>query len=294
MQPDPDAGGSLPRPEIAFSFDAVGNLATLTDPQGNTTSFTYDARDRLIEEENELADSRLYAYNLAGDLTSLTDRNGRVREFAYDALRRLTQETWLDGETTVNTIDLAYDAASQVTTAEDAFAVFAYTYDDLGRPVEQASSLFAASLDVTLAATYNAVDSRTTLSAAIDVGAGYVDDFANEYTYDNLQRLTRLDQAGVVDGNPVAEKRIDLAYNALGQFTEIARFKALAGGSGNEVATTAYEYDSIARLTDLTHAHDATTIADYNLTYDLSRVTQLSFTALVGDDGASDYAAWRE
>jgi hypothetical protein len=56
------------------------------------------------------------------------------------------------------------------------------------------------------------------------------------------------------------------------------------------VAETDYGYDGIGRLTYLTHAHDTTTFADYDWSFDAaSRVTQMSFTSLVGNDGTSDY-----
>ena len=125
----------------------------------------------------------------------------------------------------------------------------------------------------------------------MDAGSGYVNDLKNSYTFDNLNRLTRLDQSGVTGGNAVAEKRVDFAYNSAGQFTSIDRYKDLDGGSSNLVVETDFTYDGIGRLTDLAHTHDTTTIADYGWTYDaFSRVTQLSFSSLVGNDGTSDYA----
>ena len=80
-------------------------------------------------------------------------------------------------------------------------------------------------------------------------------------------------------------------YNATGQFTDIDRFKDLDGGSTHHVVETDFVYDNLGRLTDLTHTHDATTIADYGWTFDsYSRVTQMSFTSSTGNSGTSDYS----
>jgi YD repeat-containing protein len=143
---------------------------------------------------------------------------------------------------------------------------------------------------VELVQEFTPVGSRSLLAASFDDGGGMDDDFQNIFYYDNIQRLVQIDQSGVQGGNTVAEKRVNFAYNAAGQLTSIARYKDLDGGSGNLVATTSFVYDGIARLTDLTHTHDTTTIADYDWDYDaFSRVTSMSFTALVGDDGSSAY-----
>ena len=54
---------------------------------------------------------------------------------------------------------------------------------------------------------------------------------------------------------------------------------------------TEFVYDRLGRLTDLTHTHDTTTIADYGWTFDsYSRVTQMSFTSSTGNNGTSDYS----
>lgn len=122
---------------------------------------------------------------------------------------------------------------------------------------------------------------RIDLAAVIDS----TDDFLNSYTYDALNRLTRLDQSATGSAS-VAEKRVDFTYNAIGQFTSIARFNDTDGGSGEEVATSTYSYDTLGRLTDLAYKHGGTNLfAPYQWTYDnLNRVTQF-----VSADGTSDY-----
>ena len=280
--------GGLDAPETSFAYDAVGNMTSLTDPVGNVTSWVYDALNRMIEETNELADTRYFDYDLVGNLVEKTDRNGLVTEYTYDNLYRKTQEVWKDGMTTVNTLDFTYDAAGQMTDASDDYSSYSYTFDALGRAT--LIEVDNGGPEVELAQEFNLVGSRTLLAASFDDGGGMDDDFENSYTYDNLYRLSRVDQQGVMGGNTVAEKRVDFAYNAAGQFTGIDRYKDTDGGAGNLVVDTSFSYDDIGRLTDLTHVHDTTTIADYDWTYDaFSRVTNMSFTSYVGNDGSADY-----
>jgi RHS repeat-associated protein len=286
--PDPDGGGSLGRPTTTYTYDAVGNLTSLIDPVGNETTWVYDGLNRVIEETNELNDTRSFEYDAVGNLLEKTDRNERVTEYQYDNLYRLTRERWLDGATPIYTATYEYDVASQLLEAQDDFSHYTYTYDGLGRVTEIESDNGGPA--VQLAQEFDTAGRRTMLSALIDVGSGFDDDFVNTYQYDNLGRLTRIEQQGVQGGNAVAEKRVDLAYNSASQYTSIKRYDDLTGGGGDLAAETAYEYDGIGRLTDLTHSLGTVTFADYEWEYDaFSRVTRMSFDSLVGDNGVSTY-----
>jgi RHS repeat-associated protein len=284
-QPDPDGVGGLDAPETSFAYDAVGNRTSLTDPLGNTTEWTFDDLDRVIEEENELADSRFYAYDAASRLVETTDRNERVTQYEYDNLGRLTAEVWLESETPIRTIGFEYDAASQLVSAADPDSSYAYQYDNLGRPIEV--TVDVGGPEVVFAQAYDAAGNRTSLAAEIDS----TDDFLTEFEYDALGRMTRIEQAGQVGGNSVAEKRIDLAYTADGQYASIQRYSDLDGGGGNLVAETTYEYDDLGRLTGLAHEKGTTTFADYAWQYDaFSRVTSFSRDHLVGGSDSVDYS----
>ncbi len=264
----------------------VGNLLSLTDPVFNTTTWTYDRLNRVTKERNALNKDRLWEYDAASNVTEYTDRNGRVTEYDYDNLHRRTTETWLDGMSVVNTLEYEYDAASQLLNASDDFSEYDYAYDALGRVTEIITA--HSGLLVKFNQAYNANGQRTELAAAIHDGTSYVDDFVNDYAYDNLGRMTGVTQAGVLGGSAVAEKRVDFSYNAAGQFTGIDRFADLAGTA--LVAATSYTYDGIGRLTSLTHEKDTTTFADYGWSYDaFSRVTQFTFDSLIGGPGQSDY-----
>ena len=97
----------------------------------------------------------------------------------------------------------------------------------------------------------------------------------NTCTFDGLNRTTRVNQQGQTGGSTVAEKRVDFSYNARGQFTSIARYKAVAGGTSNEVATSSFNYDTLERLTELAHKKGGSILFTlYSWTFDaLSRVT---------------------
>jgi YD repeat-containing protein len=113
-----------------------------------------------------------------------------VRQFSYDNLQRRTQELWLDGQTTVNTIDFAYDAASQLTSASDDFSGYEYAYDGLGRVTQiDVAAIGTSAVEARLLQTFDASGNRTSLAAQFDIGSGWVDDFLTSFTFDDLNRM---------------------------------------------------------------------------------------------------------
>jgi RHS repeat-associated protein len=93
--------------------------------------------------------------------------------------------------------------------------------------------------------------------------------------YDALNRLTQ---------NIQGMKRIDYIYNALGQVTNKKRYADIQGTMF--VAETNHTYDSLNRLTNITHSKGANTIASYTQSYDAgSKITGITSSA----DGSSTY-----
>jgi RHS repeat-associated protein len=267
----------------SFTYDAVGNMLSLTDPVNNTTSWVYDALNRVVAETNQLSFTRYFVYDAVGNLTRRTDRNGRAIEYTYDNLYRRTQENWLDEYgSPVRTIDWAYNAAGQLTAASDLAGSFQYQYDALGRQTQETHEIAGLSSQVIMSSTYDSTGNRLQLAATI----GGTADFVTEYTYDALRRMTRIQQhdVGYASSVPVAEKRIDLAYDAASQWQTITRYADLS--ATKLVATSSYTYDAAGRLTSLDHSQGSTSLAGYSWQYDAgNRVTQL--VSLL--DGTVDY-----
>ena len=67
------AGGPL---TTSFDYDAFGNLTAVTDPNGHTTTNTYDVLDRLIEttapRDNSVEVTTTYTYDAVGNRTSIS------------------------------------------------------------------------------------------------------------------------------------------------------------------------------------------------------------------------------
>lgn len=125
----------------------------------------------------------------------------------------------------MDTIDYTFDVASQLTNVEDDNSEYDFTYDELGRVTEIDNDGTPDAPQVVLAMAYDAASCRTSLSAEIDG----TDDSLNTFDYDNLGRMTQIDQDEQSGGNSVSEKRVDFSYNDLGQYSPIVRYADVAG-----------------------------------------------------------------
>ena len=197
-------------------------------------------------------------------------------EYVYDSLSLLIAIIDpLDNETSY-----VYDAAGRVLSVADAAATYEFQYDSLGRVVEETQTLAGLTPVIVFSYQYSAVGLRTQTDATI----GGVADAVTDYLHDPLGRVTRVEQYGVQGGNAVAEKRIDLSYDAASQYAAIARYADLAGT--DLVATGTYTYDNASRLVGLDYTQGVTSLVEYSWAFDAaSRMTWYDNSI----DGEVDY-----
>ncbi|MDX1928385.1 MAG: RHS repeat-associated core domain-containing protein, partial [Pirellulaceae bacterium] len=181
---------------------------------------------------------------------------------------------------TISTITSTYDANDQLTSISDPSATINLTLDNLGRATSIANTIAGLTPTVTLAQNFNAAGNRTELKATI----GSTLDFRNTYQFDTLGRVTEMIQQSQAGGNAVTAKRAAFEYNKLNQRTSLTRYQST--GTSNLVAATDYTYDTVNRLSSLTHKQNSTTLAGYTYGYDgASRLTSVTSTV----EGLSTY-----
>jgi RHS repeat-associated protein len=180
----------------------------------------------------------------------------------------------------VRTITSVFDANDQLASISDPAATIGFTRDSLGRATSIGNTIAGLTPSVTLAQSFNAAGGRTELKATI----GSTLDFRNTAQFDTLGRVTEIVQQGQTGGNAVTAKRVAFEYNTLDQRTKLTRYQST--GTSNLVGSTEYAYDSVNRLSSLTHKQGATTLAGYTYGYDgMSRLTSVNSTV----EGLSSY-----
>jgi len=101
-------GGQI---STAYGYDLHGNLTSVTDPNGNVTSYIYDDFGRMIQQTSPVTGTTLYDYDAAGNLSSTTVANGTTTARTYDPLSRVL--TTLSANTTASEqVTWSYDDAT--------------------------------------------------------------------------------------------------------------------------------------------------------------------------------------
>jgi RHS repeat-associated protein len=248
-RPDPDGAGALTAPITTYTYDNVGNRITEVGPRGNvpggnpaahTTTYGYDANNRLASVTTQKGEKTTYSYDADGNRASVVDPRGNVQganpddyktTFTYDAAGRLL--TAIDPLT--NTTTNHYDAVGNLDWKKDAKnQQTSYSYDAAGRIL----TITAPDGGLT---TYT-YDGNGRLKTRKDDN-----NHINTYTYDDDGRLTQItgpdpDGAGPLTA-PITTYAYDLNSNRI----------SVIDANGNSTPTvgdgkTTYTYDRANRL----------------------------------------------
>lgn len=125
--PVPVAGLSgLHRPKTTTTYDANGNVLTVTDPNLTVTTNTYDAHNRLSSTQDGADITVSFGYDAVGNRTSVTDGKLQTTTFTYDGQKRLLTETGPGNHLLVTN---TYNALNKTRRVDAKGVVTEYAYD---------------------------------------------------------------------------------------------------------------------------------------------------------------------
>lgn len=283
----------------SFAYDAYQDLAAVTDPNGNVSSYLYDRDGNLIQATDPLNRVTHWTYDDLNDVTSMTDPLGNTTTYTYDSNGNLlsvsaplagsgqTQTTTYTrgdashpGDVTAitdpngNTTSYTYDSYGDVTSVTDPLGnVTTYTYDTLGRRTSMVSP-------------------RGNVPGANPAA------FTTTYTYDPLSRLTsETDPLGHTqrwsydgDGNLVSYTDAEghatsYSYDPDNELTAVTRpdgttLRSSYDAAGNLTSqadgagrTTSYGYNPLEQLTSATDPLSRETTYAYDADGNVTGVT---------------------
>jgi RHS repeat-associated protein len=253
--------------EVTRTFTANGQVESVTDAEGNKTTYEYDGHDRLAKTRypdttkgagtSSTTDYEQPTYeSLAGGtrtsplVVAYRNRANQTANFGYDALGRQISKDLPGSEPDVT---YGYDLLGRLTSASQTGHALTFTYDALSRILNQTGPLG------TFASEWDIAGRRTKLT--------WPDTFYVTYDYLLTGEMTAIRENGAASGIGVLAT---FAYDDLGQRTSFTR------GNG---AVTSYSHDAVSRLQQFTQdpvgtTHDLTLGFAYNPASQIASTTR--------------------
>ncbi|MGD9404339.1 MAG: RHS repeat-associated core domain-containing protein, partial [Anaerolineae bacterium] len=213
---------------VGYSYYADGSRASMTDPDGGVTTYTYDDRARIRTITNPAGEVVTYTWDGAGRLTRKDLGNGTYVVFGYDDAGQL--------------LSMDHHQAGG-----DVLESFAYTYDDLGNRTSETRGDGSQ-------VTYS-YDARSRL-----IGASYSDGAAIEYGYDLAGHRTQM----VVEGETI-NYTVDAAGRLQSDGSATFHWDRQGNMTGVEydAGITTYTYDVRHRMAGANSPGEGTTSFEF-------------------------------
>jgi YD repeat-containing protein len=249
-----------------YGYDfSTGFLTSTTNPNGQTTTYAYDAVGRMTVETypavNGVSSVMFYSYDDTNGVVAAVDPNLHVVKEYFDGLGRETRlQVFDDKGKDYSDTYYSYnwmDKVSQVTLPSG--SVYSYSYDSVGRSLSQTNPDGTSALIV-----YNNVANSV----------ASIDEDTNEVVaaYDWNGRVTGVTQYPTITNPATTSYVYDASGNLLstanpdGQVTrysydDVNRLTKIVGPDGN---STSYAYDNIGNLISKTTPNGATIRYEYD------------------------------
>jgi RHS repeat-associated protein len=215
-------GSGATATERTLSYNPNGTLASLTDANGNPTSYAYDGFDRPSKTTYpDGTTEQVVTYDSNGNVIKSQNRAAQTTNFTYDALNRVLTKA-PTGELMVT---YAYDNIGRLKSASQTGTAISATYDALGRKLTEVGP------EGTVTSTWDLAGRRTSIAYPV---VAKISNLTVNYGY-----LTTGEVNSITDG---ATTLASYTYDSLGN-----RIQASFGNGTSEN----YTVDPVSRLTTL-------------------------------------------
>jgi YD repeat-containing protein len=210
------------------NFNTSGKIRSITDTNGNTITFVYDASGKLTKIQDASGRATSIAFATNGYVSSVTDPAGRITSYSYDASGNMTNVTNPEGKVTT----FSYDTDHNLTGVTD-----------------------ARSIKTTVG--YDTSDRVTSISRPLTIN-GVAGTSKTTYAYDTANLVTT-----VTDGEG---KRVDYTTNANGNVVQTTQNPLDA--ASKTVTTFTYDNKNNLTKVVEPNTNKANGTAAYVYTYD--------------------------
>ena len=253
--------------------DALGRVRAITAPGDQRSQSSYNDADELTAITSPLGATTQIGYDKDGDVISITDPRENETTATYDAMDRLESET----NPLEDTAEVSYDKAGNVIEAVSRNGeVSEFDYDPLGRLARASFGVEGEAAESTIQYEYDDADRLI----------GVDDSASGEYVldYDDLDRLIEVsgphgsvgyvyDDAGRRELMLAPGMEASYEYDDANRLTEIA-----SGGQ-----SVSLEYDDAYRLTSLLLPNGIGQLTGYDKAGQATSITYKDGEEVLGD-----------
>ncbi|QTA83454.1 YD repeat-containing protein, DUF4382 [Desulfonema limicola] len=257
---------------VSYTYDLVGSLLSMKDPEGFVTEFTYDLQSRRTSKKDAEGYEWEFTYDPMGNMLKSLNPRGYATSFEYTPTYRVSRV--VNPET--HAVSFVHDADGRLTDQTDARDVVTrFEYDDLGRRIRVIRNYQPA----------KAGDSETNVVSefAYDPAGNLISvtnprGYDAHLVYDAAHRRTEM--ADFEDGRTMfAYDRVDnllQVKDAEGNstFYDYDDLNRMIKLTNAENETKAFAYDPMGNRTHMTEADGTVTYYGYDSIYRLNQVTQ--------------------
>jgi RHS repeat-associated protein len=223
---------------VFYQYDVRGNrtavIASGAQAGNETTSYTYDAANRLLTERNPLNQVTTFTYDAVGNRATKLDAKGQLTTYTYDDERRLTDVSFADG------------------------TAYAFRFDSLGRRVSEASSTHARTLQYDAVGRVSLVNDGQT-GAIIESGYD-VEGRRTLVREGGVERRIEYDARGLVKRLALGSSGfINVTHDALGRRTAVTRPNGVRSD---------WLFDDASQLVSVMHTKGGVVIDGFAYAYD--------------------------
>ena len=205
---------------VDVGYDVGNHVTSLTQDNGDTTSFSYNAQGRVSQLTDAVGRTSSFSYEASGNLLSFTDAGGGTVSYTYVSGQGAAREhavasiTFADGTQRFFEYD-THGRLSAVQATMGGALRTSYVYDDLGK---------VTTTDPTGAVTLFYLDVSGNIARTIDA-SGHI--FTTNYTTTGLVTSQTTGNGNVQQIHYAANGTFSGYKDALGQLTQVA----ISGGT---------------------------------------------------------------
>jgi RHS repeat-associated protein len=276
----------------AYAYDLHGNVVSVTDPNGNTTTYAYDDFGQLLQQTSPVTGVTRYSYDVGGNLLSTVDANGSATTRSYDVLGRTVSSSSTLGMTTESS-SWSYDSGSfergRLSSLSDPTGTTTYAYERRGLPRSETKVIREKAYVTSFR--YDADGNRVGIGYPSGKSVTYTFDYAGRSVSASVGATTLVSSASYYPFGPL--KQFTYGNGLVRQTAYGNRYQPIfhsVSGPGGAVVSFQYDIDAVGNITEI---HDLLA-PQYNRDFgydDLNRLTAATTGAGLWGNGSYTYDA---